>query len=177
MAIHGKAKSSSFTPAPEGLHRSVCCDAVDLGMLDGKYGRKHMFRYVWQTEELMENGKPYIVRRDYTLSMHKKSSLRLDVESWRGKPFASDEEAEAFDLESPIGANCQINVIHNKNGDQVYANIKAVVPAVRGMAPLKVRDYIRMINRPDYVPPEPEPAEEEELTEPGSFEAEEETPF
>jgi hypothetical protein len=166
---HAKARNKEYTPAPEGLHRAVCVDAVDLGMKDTQFGRKHKIRYVWQIEETMDDGKPFRVHQDFNWTMNKKAGLRIAIESWRGRPFASDDEAEAFDLESPLGTNCQLNVVHNKNGDTTFANVKAVVPKVKapkGQPPypdLVARDYIRVKDRDGYVPPEPEP---EEATEP-----------
>jgi hypothetical protein len=175
MAIMARGKSKDFTPAPEGLHRAVCVDVVDLGMLETDFGKKHKVYISWQLEERMEGvGKPYLVSKRYTLSLHRKSALRPDLESWRGKPF-SDEEVEGFDLEKLIGANCQINVVHNKTADGTYANVSAIVPAVRGSAPLKAQDYIRVCEREGYEAPEGE--ELEPGSDPSTGDAEEEIPF
>lgn len=154
MGIYGKARSKDFTPAPEGLHRAVCCDVVNLGMVDGTFGRKHMINLVFQIEErIKETGKPFLVQKRYTLSMHKKANLRRDVESWFGKKFASDDQAEAFDLEKVIGQNAQVNVSQRTTDAGTFANIEAIVPAVKGMAALRVEDYERKCNRPDWQEP------------------------
>lgn len=152
MGIYAKAKSKDFTPAPEGLHRAVCVDIVDKGMVEGQYGRKHKIRILWQIEERMDTGKPFLVGKTYTLSLHKKSSLRPDLESWRGKKF-TDEEAEEFDLEKLLGANCQVNVTQQQTADGIFANVQAVVPAAKGASPLRAEDYVRKCDRDDWVPP------------------------
>jgi hypothetical protein len=153
MAIYGKAKGKDFEPAPPGVHRAVCCDVVNLGLEMTKFGKKHRIRIVWQIEETREDGKPYLVMSSYGLTMHKKGRLRPDVESWFAKKFESDEAAENFDLEKLVGKNCQLNVIHNTQDGTTYANVTAVIPAARGVAPLLVTDYIRKCDREDWVEP------------------------
>lgn len=177
MPIIARGKSQTFTPAPEGLHRAVCCDVVDLGMVDGQFGRKHKVRLYWQIEERMDSDRPFLVAKTYTLSLHKKSALRPDLESWRGKPF-TEEEAEGFDLERLLGQNCQINVTHRTTQDGTFANIQAVVPAAKNMKPLQVEDYIRKCKREDWVEPETDEAPETgDYDPPQNVEAEEEIPF
>ena len=39
----------------------------------------------------MPDGKPFLVRRRYTASLHEKSALRKDLESWRGRAFTNVE--------------------------------------------------------------------------------------
>lgn len=168
MAIIAKASAGSgesFTPAPVGLHRAICCDVVDLGMVQGQYGTKHKVRIIWQTEALMPDGKPYLVDQRYTLSLDERSNLRRDLEAWRGKTFTL-AEAAGFDLERLIGASCGLLIVHKpgREAGKVFANIQSVLPALPG-APLKVRDYVRHVLRagngataptpigPSYAPP------------------------
>ena len=156
-----------FTPAPTGLHRGVCCDVVDLGWMMTPWGRKHQIVLKWQILAQMEDGKPFIVQKWYNATICEGSNLRGDLESWRGRAFMEDE-AQAFDLEKLLSAQCQLNIVHNKskkNPEKVFANPSAIVPGVRGRPPLVVRDYIRMCERdgwvaPDLTPPEPAPSTE-----------------
>jgi hypothetical protein len=178
VPIVAKAKSKDFVPAPEGLHRAVCVDVTDLGMVIVEYkGNKklqHKILISWQIEErIPETGKPFIVSKRYTNSLHKKATLRSDLESWRGKRF-TDQELEGFDLERLLKVNCQINVTHNKVEDDTYANVISIVPAAKGLPPLVPEDYIRRCNRPDYVPP---PMEGESIPDEPGTDAEEEVPF
>jgi hypothetical protein len=141
----------NFVPAPEGAHVSVCADVVDHGVLkvvfQGKEQQRHKISLVWQLSEDMDNGKPYLVRRRYTASLHEKSSLRRDLESWRGRGFTSSE-LEAFDLESLIGIGCLINVLHEIRGGVTYANVSSIMRLPKGMVAPVVRDYVRIIDRP-----------------------------
>lgn len=150
MPIIAKRTERSFIPCPAGLHPAVCVDVVDLGVLKVTFSNEtkvqHKCKIVWQTADEMPDGKPFLVQRRYTLSLSEKSSLRKDLESWRGKPF-TDEELDGFDLEKLIGANCQLNVVHDQKNGDTYANVTTVVPLGRGMVKIKPRDYIRVQDR------------------------------
>jgi hypothetical protein len=152
MAIIAKASSGgggeAFAPAPAGMHRAICCDVVDLGMVTGQFGTKHKVRIIWQTEMCMPDGKPFMVDQRYTLSLDERSNLRKDLETWRGRQFTL-EEAAGFDLERLIGTPCGLLVAHKpktQRPGEVFANVQAVLPAMPG-APLKVRDYVRVVLR------------------------------
>ncbi len=119
---------SDFTPAPEGVFAAICVDVVDLGIVDGTYGKKHMIKLVWEIDAKMEDGRPFIVQRRYTASMNEKSSLAKDLKSWRGRPF-SPEELKSFDIEKVLGAPCQLVVSHSEKEGAIYANVQTIVRA------------------------------------------------
>lgn len=142
--------NKEFTPAPAGLHQAVCVDVVDMGILEvtyaGKSKKQHKVRVVWQIDEPMEDGKPFIIQKRYTLSLFEKAALRKDLESWRGKPFSQEEEA-AFDLERLLGVNCFLNVIHVQKDGKTYANVAGVVPLKKGLPTIQAKDYVRVQDR------------------------------
>lgn len=153
MPIIAKESSSNrdFIPAPAGVHPAVCCDVVDLGVLEvtfgGKTKKQHKVRVVWQIEEVMADNKPYLVQKRYTLSLHEKAALRKDLESWRGRPF-TPEELSGFDLENLIAAPALLNVVHNPGREGgVFANIASIMKLPKGMTQLTVHDYIRVCER------------------------------
>lgn len=152
MAIVAKETGGSFTPAPEGTHAAVCVDIVDLGMLEVSFNNKtkhqHKIRVSWQIAEDREDGKPFLVSKRYTLSLHEKAALRKDLESWRGRSF-TPEELRGFDVETVLGHGCLINVIHapNPKGGSPYANISAIMRAPKGMEVPTPRDYVRVKDR------------------------------
>lgn len=156
--IASAGDSKAFTPAPAGLHQAICCDVVDMGVLEVTYAgqtkKQHKVRIVWQIDERMEDGKPFIAQKRYTLSLHEKSTLRKDLESWRGRPF-TDEELRSFDLEKLLSANCQINIQNIEKQGKTYANVVSIVPLGRGMSKIHVRDYVRVQDR-DQATQEPE---------------------
>jgi hypothetical protein len=141
-------ESKSFTPAPEGVHQAVAVDVIDLGYMDstwqGKTSKKHKIDLVWQIEETRDDGKRFCLFKRYTLSLSEKASLRKDLESWRGKPFTAAELA-GFDVETIIGVNCLINVLHAKSADgsKTYANVKTVTPLMKGLPKIVANGYER----------------------------------
>lgn len=138
---------SKFRPCPEGLHHGVCVDVVDLGVVSTAFGDKHQVQIRWHVDAADEDGKRFEVRKTYTASLSEKANLRKDLEAWRGRKFTADE-LKGFDLEKLLGANCQINVVHNMadNGN-TYANVQGVVPAPKGVVRLAPQDYVRQAER------------------------------
>src|SRR5262245_33952889 len=142
---------SKYTPPAEGLYGAVCCDVEALGEERNQFsGRmEEKVRISHQLDETNpETGKPYIVSRKYTNSLHEKATLRKHLESWRGRKF-TDAELAGFDLERLIGAPSQIQIVHELGQDQkVYGVIQAIVPLSRGMvAPKVTPDYVRRKDR------------------------------
>ena len=76
----------------------------------------------------MQDGRPFGIFKNYTLSWSEKANLRLDLQSWRGKPF-TQEEMRRFDLKNVLGAWCMLNVIEKlgQNGS-IYSNVDGVTP-------------------------------------------------
>jgi hypothetical protein len=115
-----------FEPAPEGLHRAVCVDVVDLGPQTTPWGERHKVKLIWELSCQMDNGRPFTISKRYTASLHAKSNLNKDLTRWRGRPFTSEELA-GFDLEQVIGAPCQVLVQHAEKDGSVYGNVTAVM--------------------------------------------------
>lgn len=149
MAIYAREPESKYTPAPEGLHPAVCCDVVDLGLVDTPWGQKHQVELRWELDfECDETGKRYVCRKRYTNSLSEKANLRKDLQVWRGQPFTA-EELRGFDLERLIGVSCQVQVMHRLTDDgKTYANVVAVIALGKGMAKMHVsEDYVREKDR------------------------------
>lgn len=156
--------SKNYTPAPEGTHQAICVDVIDLGMLPNTFKpgtTQHKINVVWQIDEVRDDGKRHQVYKRYTLSLNEKANLRHDLESWRGRAFTRDEEM-GFDVEKLIGVNCLVNVQHNSKDGKTYANVKSVMPLIRGMAKIGPVDYKR--HEPDAPPEEQAP---DDVTDPG----------
>lgn len=160
MPILSKDNQKEWEPAPEGLHQAVCIDVVDRGIQETPFGLKHQVQIRWMLGEMMDTfdipqilcdkeTKPFLVMQTYTNSLNEKARLRQHLDAWRGRKFTAEELKDGFDLERLIGANCQIQVVHNlSDGGRTYANVQAIVPLGRGMAqlsgdPTYVRDQDR----------------------------------
>lgn len=156
------------TPAPQGVHQAVCVDIVDMGLQKQKFGNEperqvRKIRIVWQLDEIDETkGRRFVVSKWYTASLHEKATLRKDLQSWRGRPFTS-EELKGFDLDKILGSNCQINIVHKQKEDGgTFGAIEAVMPLAKGMTKIGPVDYVREQDRPkDETNDSHEPTDEE----------------
>lgn len=155
MALVAKETGGNFVPAPAGVHQAVCVDCIDLGLVpsgfykneDGTPKTSHKCYLVWELDEEMPDGKRYTARRRYTVSLNEKATLRKDLESWRGRAF-TPEELKGFDVEAVIGANCNVNVIHEVRDGKTYANVTAVMALHKTQKKITASGtYIRMKDR------------------------------
>ena len=150
-------------PPPAGLAAAICVDVVDLGLMENKFDPeaepKPMVRLVWELSKNSQEGKPYLVRKDYTLSLHEKATLRKHLDSWRGQHF-TESELRGFDVEKVCGVPCMLLISNKKGsqGDRMFANVDAVMHN-DGTLPAAVAsgNYIREKDRN----PEPEGREME----------------
>jgi len=132
--------SGSYELCPAGNHLAVCNRLIDLGTQKVDYeGQVKMQRKIfigWVIPaETTEDGRPFGIGKRYTLSMHEKSAMRKDLESWRGKKFTAEELGPqgTFNLENLIGKACFLSVVHNTRDQKTYANINAVASLPKGM--------------------------------------------
>lgn len=153
MSTRVREPESKYRPAPEGLHQAVCADVWDIWTEERPQefggGIQDKTRIVWQLDQDdKETGKRYEASQIYTASLHEKAKLRQHLEAWRGRKF-TEAELQDFELATVIGANCQIQIVHNlsKKG-RVYANVQAVVPLGKGMVKIRVSDdFVRQKDR------------------------------
>jgi hypothetical protein len=98
--------------------------------------RKLMFSFELHGEDndgqplTTNDGKPLMISKRYTMSLGEQSTLRKDLESWRGKKFTA-EELLGFDLNVLLGKFAMCNVTHNDREGKTYANLSGLsqVPA------------------------------------------------
>ena len=133
--------SGDFERCPPGMHLARCYSIIDLGTQKIEYMGEinfiHKVRFNWEihgTDDdnkpiLMKDNRPFSVNKDYTLSWGNKANLRLDIQSWWGKPF-SQEEMLRFDFKNVLGTWCMLNVFERpaKTGDKIYTNVDSVSP-------------------------------------------------
>ena len=96
------------------------------------------------------------------------ANVRKDLESWRGKPFTSDEIDHGFDVEILYGVNCLIGVKHTEKSGKTYANVSAILPLAKGMeklTPVRTKDeeapkWVMEKKNAAMLPPMPETSED-----------------
>jgi hypothetical protein len=148
--------SGSYERPPEGNHVAVCCSLVDLGTQYSEQYQKSQRKILieWElSEETKEDGSPFYIDQIYTFSMNEKSTLRKDLESWRGVRFSADDFGK-FELSVLIGKGCMLNVVHTEKGDKVYANIASIARLPKGMAApsLLAKTRILSLERQEFDP-------------------------
>jgi len=129
----------NFESTPSGAHLARCYRIVDLGTQKTEYmgesKLQHKIMIGWEihgtnedgTPIRMRDGRPFAIFKNYTLSWSEKATLRIHLQSWRGKPF-TQEEMRRFDLKNVLGAWCMLNVIETSKDGKVYTNVATVSP-------------------------------------------------
>ena len=132
IVAKGGEKSSSFPSVSVGVHKARCIKVIDLGTqkneFEGNISWKRQILVIWEVpEQTSETSEPLTISKFYTLSLHEKSNLGIDLTSWRGRPF-SETEKKGFDISKLIGHTCLLNVIQgNKNN-----KIGSIMPLPKG---------------------------------------------
>ena len=110
-----------------------CYGIIDLGTQHGEYAgekyTKHEVMILWELDEKMTDGKPFVVNKRYTASLNEKANLRKDLESWRSRAF-TDEELAGFDLSTIIEKPCMLTITLTEKG---YAKVVGVSPLPKGL--------------------------------------------
>lgn len=140
LKVSDNAAKQAFEPIPAGTYPARCVGLVDLGVqINAKFGKEQpKVRIIWElpTETIERNGEtePRWISKPYTASLHEKSELRKDLESWRGKSFTSGE-LQAFDLTSVVDAPCMLSITHKTaQSGKMFAAVSSVSQPMRGIA-------------------------------------------
>ena len=140
MSFIVEDKGGNFERCPAGAHLARCYRIADLGTQKSEYMGEtkylHKIMVGWEIHGMnddgskikMNDGRPFAIFKNYTHSWSDKANLRIDLQSWRGRPF-SEEEMHKFDLANVLGAWCMLNVIERQgqNGN-TYSNVAGVTP-------------------------------------------------
>lgn len=170
--------------APVGLQPAICCDVADRGFQENKFqpGKKiqkasihwliadkipaiytHPYTHErTNTGELA--GKPFMVSRWFTMSLHEKAGLRAFLRAWRGRDFTREQLA-GFDLETLIGVRCALNISHSQaeSTGNWYANVEQAMILPQNMQQIAIpADYVRFCDREGAEPVDEPPVDDEE---------------
>ena len=166
-------KGGDFTRIlpPDGPQSAICVDVVDRGDQQVTYNNvtkmKRKISIHWLLDENIPDktwthpktgeevevpekiaGKPFMVNRWFTASLHEAAALRGFLRIWRGRDF-TDAELEEFDVDSVIGVPALLTIQYNNSGGTWYANVEGVSRLPNGMTPMATpADYIRFQDRP-----------------------------
>ena len=139
-----------FDTHPEYNGNAVCVDVTPPKTVQTDYGPKEQFRFVFETTQLRDDGKPYLVwSRGFNTTLGEKSALRAFLKQWFGRDLTPAEQQE-FDTDTLIGRTAQIVIVHNdgRNGE-TYANIGLIRPDKSGSGLKPSGKYTRVKDRQD----------------------------
>lgn len=136
-----KEKNSERILAPEGVHQARLIRLVDCGSQYSEKFKKSS-RKVRATFELVDakhifdedkGEQPFLIDREYTLSIGKRSNFRKDLDSWRGTKLTK-AEAEDFDPDELLNSAGLVQVVHvpSADGEETYANINSLMALPKG---------------------------------------------
>jgi len=145
MAIYATSNATQRELIPAGNYIGRCYQMIEIGTVSetilGEVKILKKVRIGWELPEEQkvfseEKGpQPCVISKEFTLSMHEKSSLRAVLKSWRGKDF-TNEEAESFDITKLLGAPCMINIIHKPGKSdpaKTYQQIAGITGVPKGV--------------------------------------------
>lgn len=122
-----------------GSYIARCYQFIHIGtsryqyMGQEKVTNKIRFTFELPTEKKVfkegDEAKPCAISTEFNLTLFEKGKLRPAIEGWLGRKL-NDMEADAFDVESLVGKECMLNVIHNEKG---YAEIASISPLPKGV--------------------------------------------
>lgn len=155
MAINATSTGSSQRELiPAGNYIARCYQMIQIGtvneLINGENKLMNKVRIGWElpTETRVFNEdkgeQPFVISKEYTLSLSDKANLRKMLASWRGKDFTEDQ-AKSFDITCLIGVPCMLNVIHklSKDGTKTYQEIGSISPPPKGFeCPKAVNDVL-----------------------------------
>lgn len=130
--------NSEIKQLDPGVYTGIASQIVDLGVQEnsmfGKKQRKLMIVWNIVGEYVTVNDKqlPRVMSKEYTMSLSEKSTLRKDLEAWRGRPFTS-EELEGFDLRNILNVPCQLQLIQKEANGKTFLNIASIMSIPKGM--------------------------------------------
>ena len=140
MAIIAKSKGTTErTLAPTGNHLARCVKMIHIGTseenIQGTVKKLNKVKLSWELPDEThvfkeeKGAEPFMVSKEYTLSMSDRANLRKDLESWRGKGF-TEKQASNFDITVLLGIPCMINVIHRtaKSSGNEYVVVSGITP-------------------------------------------------
>jgi hypothetical protein len=147
MKLSATKSNTPFENHPEFEGQAICVDCTPLKKTQSNFGDRETFRVVFETSELRQDGKPYLLfSRGFTPSLHEKAALRAFLKQWFGRDLTTAEQNE-FDTESLIGRPARVSVVHNEYNGTVYANI-GLIRADKSGEPLKPSGkYVRQKDR------------------------------
>lgn len=137
--------NSEIKQLEPGVYTGIATAIIDLGVQENTmFGNKQrkaiiVWNIVGETVKVNDEILPRVMSKEYTMSLGEKSTLRKDLEAWRGRPFTA-EELKGFDLRNILNVPCQLQINQQDKNGKTYVNIAAIMAIPKGMQVESVKD-------------------------------------
>ena len=145
MGIYATKTAGEFKRVNPGTYVARCYSMIEIGTIETEYlgekKKRHEVMLTWELPTELEifheekGEEPFVVSKTYGLSMHEKSTLRRDLESWRGLGF-TEQEAARFDITKLLGVPCMLSIIHRPgkvDTSKTYVEISTISKMPKGL--------------------------------------------
>ena len=156
--LEDEAIKPSYENASTGTVAATLVDLIPLGLvkmpaMNPGEKEREVFRvtFVFAIEERNSKDFQFTVRRQLTLSLHKKSTMRPYFEVLAGRKVTPDEEAGKKRItvktlaDELIGKSALLNLVSSPDG--AYTNVAGIIPLPAGMPAPKIDSYLRLKDR------------------------------
>lgn len=133
MSFKIKDEKKEYPKASEGQHIGLCVDFIGPWMAVDDFDKDKPYpiqkvAYVWQLDEKRDDGKPFEVAREFSLTFGKKANLRKFVGGWRGKEISDTEAKEGVDIDF-IGRAGYLTLEHKeKRAGGIRVEVSTIMP-------------------------------------------------
>jgi len=94
---------------------------------------KQKIRFVFESEELLEDGRPFRLTDQFNCTLHEKSKLKPFLDSWGVELVKTDS---GYDMEASCVGKCAlVNITHDDRGERTWANISSIMPGQKNVQP------------------------------------------
>ncbi len=113
---------------PPDTYSATCYRIADVGTRETSYKdeppKKRRSIFIWWEikHPKMEDGRPFSISKEYTMSLNENSNLHKDLKSWRGRSF-TEEELGGFDIANILGVSCDLEIIHTSGGNMKVLSV------------------------------------------------------
>ena len=136
MGVVLSSEGKVYEKPEAGVYPAGCIQIIEMGThTEADFNDKtkvkdvRKLKITWELNELMEDGRPFVVSWDGNMSFNEKSNLYKMLVSWRGKAFTEEEKCK-FELKNVLDKPCMLNVTITEKG---YTKVAGVMPMPKGM--------------------------------------------
>jgi hypothetical protein len=122
---------------PPDNYPATIIGLIDIGHQLNKFAKEdstdqvHQIVLVYELEEQRPDGKPFLLSKSYTFSLHEKSNLYKLTSCITGRTFRQDEEFSVAEL---LGKPAMVSVGNSQSGEKPYHTIDSVTSFPKKMA-------------------------------------------